>query len=314
MAISPQTSQPQKSQTSVLSQSGCVWVPSKWKLTGKRPVPRGSCEPPTAKTYKRIESVFAQVFRLGWVQGILLNSKDGVTDGFGNNRDFPPMSFRVSPVWSRHAALPPVCSSPNGSWDHISSTRSHECSNICLFVLLQPTNRSQLPTFGQLPPPLVEKVTQNSHYDTAGWYVLRLVCVQLPFFGSVWMRGGSILINNTCTRGEFYIKPVRRLTRATCCGFMCVWDGSSGLSDPDSSNEDMLGRIHKSFDQLGPSVEPIPFSQRVKFCDAKHLFQREASAPFRNQIIIRFCYWTVSGVIQRISFKVVGLLAQDLRT
>lgn len=36
-----------------LASSGCVWVPSKWKLTGKRPVPRGSCEPPTAKMYKR---------------------------------------------------------------------------------------------------------------------------------------------------------------------------------------------------------------------------------------------------------------------
>lgn len=92
------------------------------------------------------------------------------------------------------------------------------------------------------------------------------------------MRGGSILINNTCTRGEFYIKPVRRLTRATCCGFMCVWDGSSGPSGPDSSNKDTLGRIHKSFDQLGPSVEPKPFSQRVKFCSAQRLFQGEASA------------------------------------
>lgn len=58
-----------------IASSECVWVPSKWKLTGKRPVPRGSCEPPSAKMYKRIKSLFVQVFRLGWIQGIFLNCK-----------------------------------------------------------------------------------------------------------------------------------------------------------------------------------------------------------------------------------------------
>lgn len=99
--------------------------------------------------------------------------------------------------------------------------------------------------------------------------------MRLPFPGSVWMRGGSILINNTCTRGEFYIKPVRRLTRATCCGFMCVWDGSSGLSAPDSSNKDTLGRIHKSLDQPGPSVQTKPFSQ-------SQILQRKAFVSRRS--------------------------------
>lgn len=151
-------------------------------------------------------------------------------------------------------------------------------------------------TFAQL----VQKVTQNSHDVTAGWYILSLVCVRLPFSGSVWMRGGSILINNTCTRGEFYIKPVRRLTRATCCGFMCVWDGSSGLSGPDSSNKDTLGRIHKSFDQLGPSVEPKPLSQsqilqRKAFVSRRSLgltFPPTTDTSFKNKIQIG-C-WTVT--------------------
>lgn len=96
----------------------------------------------------------------------------------------------------------------------------------------------------------------------------------LVWFGLVWMRQGSILINTTCAGGELYIKLVCRLTQATCCGFMCVWDGSAGLSDPDSSLEDTLGRIHKSFDQLGPSVEPKLLSQRVGFCDVQHFLQK----------------------------------------
>lgn len=116
------------------------------------------------------------------------------------------------------------------------------------------------------------------------------------WYGLVWMRQGSILINTTCAGGELYIKLVCRLTQATCCGFMCVWDGSAGLSDPDSSHEDTLGRIHKSFDQLGPSVEPKLLSQRVGFCDARHLFQK------RN-LSLAFFQRCIPHVGRRLSFN-----------
>lgn len=142
----------------------------------------------------------------------------------------------------------------------------------------------------------------------AGWCVLSVSCVCSPlllvWFGLVWMREGSPLINNTCARGELYIKLVCRLTQATCCGFLCGWSGNAGLSDPDSSNKDTLGTIQKSFDQLAPSVEPKQLIQRVCLCDqsiydkAKPRFNLfpTMDTSFRNKIIILFCFKIISCV------------------
>lgn len=59
------------------ARSGCVMVPSEWKLTGKGPFPWGSpLKPPSAKMHKGIETVFVQVFHIKPVPGILLNTKD----------------------------------------------------------------------------------------------------------------------------------------------------------------------------------------------------------------------------------------------
>lgn len=56
------------------ARSGCIMVPSDWKLTGRRPFPGGSSQRDRQpRCIKRTESVFVQVFHIGPVPDIFLN-------------------------------------------------------------------------------------------------------------------------------------------------------------------------------------------------------------------------------------------------
>lgn len=147
----------------------------------------------------------------------------------------------------------------------------------------------------------------------AGWYILYTVCLVcmcnprlLVWFGLVWMREGSILINNTCTGGEPYIKLVCRLTRATCCGFMCV----CGLAAQASMIQAVQIRTHwaQSISHLISLVHPLSRSCWVRelVSATQNIYYQVKprinlfpilETSFRNKIIIQFCFQIISCVI-----------------
>lgn len=61
-----------------IDRSGCILVPTEWKLRGRRPFPKGSSlKRLTASTHRRTDSVFVQVFHIGLVPDICWTETDG---------------------------------------------------------------------------------------------------------------------------------------------------------------------------------------------------------------------------------------------
>lgn len=59
--------------TASIARSGCILVPSEWKLTGRRPFPGGSSVSHWQPRRIKRQSLFVQVFRIGPAPDIFLN-------------------------------------------------------------------------------------------------------------------------------------------------------------------------------------------------------------------------------------------------
>ena len=80
--------------TAPTARSGCILVPSEWKLSGKRPFPGGSSVSHRQPRHIKRQSLFVQVFRIGPAPDIFLNKTKWRTI-FRNHNLFPSLKIPV---------------------------------------------------------------------------------------------------------------------------------------------------------------------------------------------------------------------------